>query len=391
MTRPWPTGSEDPGVGGGLRLAIVMWTGWLGGAETQMLAVASRLHDMGHRPGFVFVAKAGHIEGPLREKGIPSVALGMSRGSKLLLHPRRLAKATQAFGADGALLVSVGYLGAVLKAAGYRGRLVAVEHGALGQRDYQTASRRVTKTAERALGALTTDVEVAVSDFMVEKARRAPHARRVVRIHHGIDAASFKPLGDRPRQAQKLTVGSVGRLTHGKGIEALLRGFASLPSDARGALLIAGDGPLRADLEAMCQTLGIDGETSFVGWVEDVPRFWDGCDVAVVPSERIEAFGMAALEAMACGKPLIATRTGALPEVVGPDAGILLQTSEPEAIANALLRYTQDPSLRESHAIAARERASAHFDLELCAERYAGLFTRPLAALPRGFSRAEDL
>lgn len=391
MTRPCPTGSEDPGAEGGLRVAIVMWTGWLGGAETQMLAVAGRLHDMGHKPGFVFITKAGHLEGPLREKGIPSASLGMSRGAKLLLHPRRLRVATQAFGADGALLVSVGYLGAVLKAGGYRGRLVAVEHGALGQSEYQTASRRVTKTVVRALGALTTDVEVAVSDFMVEKARHAPHARRVVRIHHGVDAASFKPLSDKPRPTQKLTIGSVGRLTHGKGIEALLHGFAGLPPDARGRLLIAGDGPLRAELEAVCVTLGIAGETAFVGWAEDVPRFWDGCDVAVVPSERIEAFGMAALEAMACGKPLIATRTGALPEVVGSETGILLAAAEPEAITAALLRYSRDPSLQESHAIAARERALTHFDLGLCAERYARLFKSPLAALPPGFSRAEDL
>jgi glycosyltransferase involved in cell wall biosynthesis len=383
--------SENRGARGGLRLAIVMWTGWLGGAETQMLALAGRLREMGHSPGFVFVKSVGHLEGPLGDMELPSVSLGMSRGSHVLLHPRRLRTATQAFGADGALLVSIGFTGVALRVAGYGSRLVAVEHGALGQLEYRSAPRRAVKLGERAFGALTTDVEVAVSDFMAEKARRVPHAKRLVRIHHGVDASVFKPLAGASNRTQRITIGSAGRLTEGKGLDALLRGFAGLPPELRGRLLIAGDGPLRPELEALSARLGIADSTEFVGWAQDVPRFWDGCDIAVVPSARTEAFGMAALEAMACGKPLIATRAGALPEVVGPDAGILLRSAEPEAITAALRRYSGDPSLRHAHASAARARALAKFDLGVCAERYAGLFTSPVDAIPCGFSRAEDL
>lgn len=374
-----------------MRLAIVLWTGYLGGAETQMLALGSRLRDMGHSPGFVFAHHAGHLARALAEEGLPSSSLELSRGAKVMLHPRRLTSAVEAVGADGALLVSVGYLGAVLKAGGYGGRLVAVEHGALAQLAYQPALRRYAKRAERALGARTTDVEVAVSDYMAGIALKAPHASKLVRIHHGIDAAKFKPLTRSGAASARMTVGSVGRLAPGKGIETLLHAFAGLSPAVRGRLLIAGGGPLKATLERLSVELGIAGSTEFTGWVEDIPGFWSRCDVAVVPSARTEAFGMAALEAMACGKPLIATSTGALPEVVGPDAGILLPFATPEAITAALGRYADDPRLREAHSRAARARALGSFTLDRCAEHYSLLFERPLKALPLGYSLAEEL
>jgi glycosyltransferase involved in cell wall biosynthesis len=374
-----------------LRLAIVLWTGFFGGAESQMMALGRGLRELGHRPGFLFVQGASRLEARLASEELPSVSLGLSRGAKVLLHPRRFAAAAEAIGADGALLVSVGYLGAALKAGGYAGRVVAVEHGALGQLAYQRPVRRYVKTAERALGARTADVEVAVSDFMAEKALSAPHASRLVRIHHGVDAAEFKPMEGGSPASARVTIGVVSRLAAGKGIEALLHGFAGVPPALRGRLLIAGSGPLREQTEALSRDLGIAESTEFIGWVRDIPRFWGRCDVAVVPSVRPEAFGMTALEAMACGKPLIATSTGGLPEVAGTEAGIILGAAEPRAITEAIVRYAQDPSLRESHAAAARRRALRDFDLGICAERYATLFAHPLDALPHGFSRAEDL
>ena len=119
-------------------------------------------------------------------------------------------------------------------------------------------------------------------------------------------------------------IGCMGRLVRGKGFEdALVAAKEVLSKGAR--LRIAGDGPERRSLERLAAELGVARDVEFPGWVDDAHGFWASCDVAVVPSrEWIESFGLSAVEAMASGRPVIATRNGGLPEVVAHDVTGLL-------------------------------------------------------------------
>jgi glycosyltransferase involved in cell wall biosynthesis len=135
-------------------------------------------------------------------------------------------------------------------------------------------------------------------------------------IPPGIDLQHFSPGGRadaRQQVALPLDDGVilyVGRLAPDKNVETLLRAFA-LPSQnpRRAKLLIVGDGPLRERLRALSVELAIEERTTFRPFVphHDLPAYYRGADVTIVPSDRLETFCMVALEAIACGCPLIVT------------------------------------------------------------------------------------
>jgi glycosyltransferase involved in cell wall biosynthesis len=95
----------------------------------------------------------------------------------------------------------------------------------------------------------------------------------------------------------------------------------------------------------------------------------------VAPNHLTESFGLSAVEAMACGRPVIATRNGALPEaVLDGRTGFLVAPGDVKALGAALRGYRDNASLRHAHGAAARERCERRYDIRICAEAYAGLF-----------------
>jgi glycosyltransferase involved in cell wall biosynthesis len=144
---------------------------------------------------------------------------------------------------------------------------------------------------------------------------------------------------------------TVARLSEQKGLRYLFkaaqlviqRGFTSFE------LIIGGDGPERAQLEQMAQSLGLSSRCKFLGHLmpQEVRYWMQRCDVFVLPSLH-ETFGIVLGEAMACGKPVIATRCGGPEFVVTPDVGILVDIANPMALAEAMEafmsgRFTYDP------------------------------------------------
>ena len=130
-------------------------------------------------------------------------------------------------------------------------------------------------------------------------------------------------------------------------------------------LLVAGDGPLRG---ALVREAGRElGRTiRLVGFVEDVRAFMAACDICAFPTEAAlgEGFGLAALEAMAVGRPVIATRVGSLPEVVTDEVGVLVRPGSARALADSIVRLARDEGLRRRLGERAAERAFRHFPLE---------------------------
>jgi glycosyltransferase involved in cell wall biosynthesis len=167
----------------------------------------------------------------------------------------------------------------------------------------------------------------------------------------------------------------MARLVPGKGVDDLLIASTSILGQG-GRLRIAGDGSERTKLEVLAMQLGVRSQVEFLGWVVDPNAFWSSCDVAVVPShELVESFGLAALEAMASGRPVVATRNGGLSELVAEDeVGLIVPPGDTGALAAALQRYMDDAGLRTAHGLAARTRSEARFDIRRCARSYLALF-----------------
>lgn len=165
---------------------------------------------------------------------------------------------------------------------------------------------------------------------------------------------------------------------HKKGIDVLLRALHQV-ADADLRLRVIGDGELRSELQQLSEKLGLTGRVTFVGSKDRLGIFQElrDCDVLVLPSRHpSESFGLAALEAMACGKPVVASHVGGLPELVEHDVtGFLVPPEDSSALAIALERLHGDRQLRLRLGDAARNRAR-RFTVESTAEQYEALFAQ---------------
>lgn len=194
---------------------------------------------------------------------------------------------------------------------------------------------------------------------------REPKLRRMMWGAWGVDLEEFSPSQE--MDPHPLSILFAGRLVTEKGILPLLDAFErvarQLP-DAR--LTIVGDGPARSSVEDRIKTLS--GVTS-TGIVKNrlMPDLLRAADVVAMPSLTTrkweEQVGMVAIQAMACGVPVVATHSGAIPEYV-PDgvAGLLVPENDSAALANALVRLLDDRPLHDRLARGARAYAREHYD-----------------------------
>jgi L-malate glycosyltransferase len=359
-----------------LDVAFVLWSGELGGAQSLTAELASALRHRGHRVSVIFVTRPDPLSQHLEKLDVPYAALGLGRGRAVLRHPRKLARLADALGHDCALVVSSGYLAATLRVGGYRGAVLAVEHGTILQVEGLPPRRRLIRRLDRASGLWACDAEIAVSAFVRSVLLQRRHVPQLFCIENGVDLERFRPANvdpARPRSEESLVVGCAARLVAGKGVADLLRSLALVPESEQVVLQIAGEGPERQALEALAGALTLGQRVRFLGYVPDMPSFWGSCDVAAVPTrELVESFSIAAVEAMACGLPVIASRRGALPDVVDDGvSGMLVDAGDVDGFAAAVRTYASDPILRRAHGSAARERCEELYAIERTAAAYA--------------------
>ena len=200
----------------------------------------------------------------------------------------------------------------------------------------------------------------------------------------GVDLGTFRPL-DREESRRRLGLNGdkvllyVGRIESLKGVELLVRTAAYLDTCEPVRVLVVGDdnGQDREvdRLRELAETLEVSESIDFVGRVaqDELPVYYSAADVCVVPS-FYESFGLAALESMACGTPVVASRVGGLSTVVEHGStGYLKSWRCPEAFANSLEMLISSKSLQHSMGIAARRRAEA-MSWERVAEQIAGVY-----------------
>jgi glycosyltransferase involved in cell wall biosynthesis len=166
----------------------------------------------------------------------------------------------------------------------------------------------------------------------------------------------------------------VARLQPQKDHETLLRAIARIP-DVQ--LLLVGEGELRSELEQLAGALGIATRVHFLGQRADVAELLKMADL-YIHATHSDGFGIAALEAMAAGLPVIASNVPGLAEVVG-NAGILVPPRDAEALARAIQSVLSDPALKAKLASAAAARASS-FDISQTIAKHVDLYQRLLTA-----------
>lgn len=167
-----------------------------------------------------------------------------------------------------------------------------------------------------------------------------------------------------PEPQRPLVLGNVGRMVEQKNQRLLVRLGAQLrTAGVEFQLKIAGDGKLFAELEALIREQHLEQHIQLCGFVEDIPHFLQGIDIFLLPS-LWEGFGYVLVEAMACGKPVIAFNHSSNPEIVSPESGILVPSGAEPAFFDATLHLIQDKSLREQMGQAARQHVQQRFTLQ---------------------------
>lgn len=169
----------------------------------------------------------------------------------------------------------------------------------------------------------------------------------------------------------------VGRLHEEKGVFVLLDAFAKIYQEMTDVqLIMAGDGPARPELESRIQALSLTDAVTLVGVVKnrEVPELFRQADVFCAPSittrKWAEQVGMSALQAMACGVPIVSTQSGAIPEYI-PDgvAGILIRENDAHALADALKQLLTNPERARALGKQGYAYARAHYDAQANVER----------------------
>ncbi len=202
----------------------------------------------------------------------------------------------------------------------------------------------------------------------------------VVSIPTGIDLERFRPA-DRARARAALglvpegpIVGIVATLRSWKGHRHLLAAFAGLArADAR--LVIVGDGPQRAALEALAVDLALGERVRFAGNQADVAPWMQALDVFCLPSYANEGVPQALMQAMACGLPVVTTPVGSIEEIVTNGVtGVLVPPEDPVRLRAALAALLDDPARREALGRAARAAALERFGEDRMVDRMLAVF-----------------
>jgi len=220
----------------------------------------------------------------------------------------------------------------------------------------------------------------AVKEWLVIE-REIPQVKVHV-VHYGIEIDRFA-YHQQPRQGREGSpiIGTIGRLEPIKGHETLIQAMPLvLQRYPQARLLIVGHDPYGygASLRGLIQSLGLDGKVQLLGFVEDIPSFLNDIDLFVFAS-RSEGFGQVLIEAMAAGKPVVASRIPPITEIVlDGETGFLAPPEQPEAFAQAILKVLSDHKRMYRMGQAGRQRVEEYFNAKRMTEEIVKIYQRVL-------------
>ena len=316
------------------------------GLANTVLNLASHGDASRYRLSVVFLHADGPIGDRLRARGVEAKAVNWTGGKRDAAGAIRFVRALRKIDPD-IIHVHAGGLSPRFLGKAASGSKVIVHYHSLREESGRNAKR----------SGLAADLIIANS----KATATTVHDCKPLVIYPGV---SVSPRTRRRSKAGVVSIGTLGRLVPVKGINTLLSAMAILLNKFPATMLeIAGDGPERERLDDRANALAIESNVRFVGWKSDSATALRRWDIYAQPSAA-EGFGIAALEAMAAGLPVVASATGGLKEaVVNRETGMLVPPLDSSALAAALIELIGDSALRARLGNAGRERADAEFPI----------------------------
>ena len=343
------------------------------GAENMLVTLAGELTVLGCQTtvGALQTGAEPELLARARERGLPAQAFPCSGRIDPGL-PRRLSAFLQRERID--ILHTHGYKANIYgRFSSLASAQVATCHnwavrtGSLG---FYSVLDRLALRSVPAVAAVSPGVAARLAEFRV----RAPRVRV---IGNGIDVARFAQAQPSLRQELKLTgpvIGTVTRLSPGKGLDILLQAFSSMSAmQTNATLVVVGAGPLDTALKDQAAALGIADRVHFTGARSDMPQVYASFDAFVLPSLD-EGMPMSVLEAMSAGVPVVATSVGAIPELAGDGKGWLVAPGAIRPLAAALAEALQNRDDSAKRALKARQNVEAQYSARAMAQAYLTLY-----------------
>jgi glycosyltransferase involved in cell wall biosynthesis len=231
------------------------------------------------------------------------------------------------------------------------------------------------------------DAGVTCSEFNADEIEARYGVRPFV-IYNGADTEVFRPMDMQDsRRACGLDpagkyFGTLGRLIGWKGIQVFIKAMPEILADCPDAkMLIVGGGEYRPELERLAMELGVHEGLIFAGRIEHgrLPLWINSMDMLVQPSIGEEAFGISIIEAMSCGKPVVATASGGIPEiVVDGEVGYIVQRNDETMLADRVITLLNDKELTRKMGTNGRQRVIDEFTWDKVVERLLKIYDKVL-------------
>jgi glycosyltransferase involved in cell wall biosynthesis len=348
------------------------------GTETQLLALIRRVDRRKVQPYLCLLRGDSPLSRALEPPGVATGRLGVrslvspstpARAARFVRFLRReRIDAVQVYFPDST------YFGVPLA------WLAGVPHRVRTRNNSGHATTPLHRRLGRLVNRLTTCTLAncgAAKESLLRDERPDPETVHV--LENGVDLERFKciPTFEAARENRPPRIGIVANLRRVKGLDVLIGAAASLAVRQHRFLIeIAGEGDERAALQRQIDVAGLTNRVLLRGACEDVPDFLSRLDIAVLCS-RAEGLPNAVLEYMAAGRPIVATRVGAVPELVEDAAhGLLVPPEDPGALADALERMLTDRPFAASCAAAARARVADRYSRAAMIRRFEDFYDR---------------
>ena len=350
----------------------------VGGLERVVVDMTLALAEQGHKLSVIALRGGGPLEEPLKNAGVELQLLNCGDGLRVA-YLQKLATALARLAPD--LVHSHGeaalfYCGAqrLLSSVGiYRG--FAHVHSRHGYEDVSTKG-----IWRNRIGHAGCDQVVCVSQDLANHCRdneRVPDSK-LHTVINGVNLKPYRALADLTFVEGKPVIGHVARLAEVKNQTLLLRAFAVVVKQMPAAQLsVVGDGPERAALTKLSAELGIENSVTFHGETSDVPNKLRETHIFCLSSDS-EGTPVSVIEALAAGRPVVATSVGGLPALVSEDAGVLSPAGDAQALGTALLKVYANKESYLSYQAGARNAPAGQHDAEAMLESYLEIYAKAL-------------
>lgn len=342
----------------------------VGGAEKVVINLADQMTELGHNVKIAYLT--GDVLVKPASSDVEIIALHLNSAKDFLLASKKYQKLIKRFRPDvvHSHMVHANIFARLNRALCPVPKLICTAHSSNEGGKARMAAYRLTNR----LSDINTNVSQEATQAMIS--RGAFTKNNVVTVYNGINLNHFnkKPKSTK-REQNTLNLIAVGRFTEAKDYPNLINAFAILKKNNNGAikLTIVGDGELRAEIEALIESLQLEQDITLLGRRSDIPELLSQADIFVLASKH-EGLPTVVIEAMACECYVVATDCGGSAEILG-DTGQLVPIEDSQALAdalqNAIALSVED---RTQNNEKARARVEQLFSLETSVKRWLELY-----------------